>query len=309
MMMIATLARSSFVALTFAAVLSACAGSPLPSGEVQAARNATNEASGNQTFYYTGTEQTFTVPGGVSRITVVARGAAGGGSNVAKGGRVYAILPVTPNERLFVLVGGAADGVFGGFNGGGTGTNTGGDGGGGASDLRAGGDRSRNRILVAGGGGGQGAAGAPSSGGSGYPPGVGGRGGGSTGGRGTAGGGGGGAGGSGGTQSSGGAGGAGGEGIYRSDDGMPGEKGSRFRGGAGGAGMGYGSGDGGGGGGGGGYFGGGGGGGGGGWPSQPQPGGGGGGGGSSYVEPTAIKFHTWSGWKNATGDGLIVISW
>ena len=38
-------------------------------------------------------------------------------------------------------------------------------------------------------------------------------------------------------------------------------------------------------------------------------GGGGGGGGSSYVEPSAIKSRVWPGWKDATGDGLIVIDW
>ena len=37
--------------------------------------------------------------------------------------------------------------------------------------------------------------------------------------------------------------------------------------------------------------------------------GGGGGGGSSYVEPSAISFKMWSGWRNATGNGLVVISW
>ncbi len=38
-------------------------------------------------------------------------------------------------------------------------------------------------------------------------------------------------------------------------------------------------------------------------------GGGGGGGGSSYIEPRASKFESWHGWKNATGNGLVVISW
>lgn len=37
--------------------------------------------------------------------------------------------------------------------------------------------------------------------------------------------------------------------------------------------------------------------------------GGGGGGGSSYVEPSAIKSRTWTGWKKAKGDGLVVFSW
>jgi hypothetical protein len=37
--------------------------------------------------------------------------------------------------------------------------------------------------------------------------------------------------------------------------------------------------------------------------------GGGGGGGSSYIEPSALTQHQWRGWKDATGDGVIVIRW
>jgi hypothetical protein len=37
--------------------------------------------------------------------------------------------------------------------------------------------------------------------------------------------------------------------------------------------------------------------------------GGGGGGGSSYIEPRAISYRFWSGWKDATGNGLVVITW
>jgi hypothetical protein len=36
---------------------------------------------------------------------------------------------------------------------------------------------------------------------------------------------------------------------------------------------------------------------------------GGGGGGAYYVEPDAIKFRMWKGWKNAIGNGLVVCSW
>ncbi|MFY9720345.1 MAG: hypothetical protein WAK16_11965 [Candidatus Cybelea sp.] len=35
----------------------------------------------------------------------------------------------------------------------------------------------------------------------------------------------------------------------------------------------------------------------------------GGGGGSSYVERSATDVHFWDGWKNATGNGLVVFSW
>ena len=38
-------------------------------------------------------------------------------------------------------------------------------------------------------------------------------------------------------------------------------------------------------------------------------GGGGGGGGSSYVGKRATHSHVWQGWKNAVGNGLVVISW
>jgi hypothetical protein len=65
-------------------------------------------------------------------------------------------------------------------------------------------------------------------------------------------------------------------------------------------------------GGGGGYYGGGGGGGGGATYGSVFYGGdpsGGGGGGSSWAKSGVVDFRTWSGWKNATGDGLVVFSW
>ena len=43
--------------------------------------------------------------------------------------------------------------------------------------------------------------------------------------------------------------------------------------------------------------------------SDCYAGGGAGGGGSSYIEPRAKSFRGWQGWKNAVGNGLIVISW
>jgi len=74
------------------------------------------------------------------------------------GGSVKATIPVTPGEKLAIFVGGYGA-TAGGFNGGGTGGSTGGSGGnggggGGASDVRQGGDRLANRVVVAGGGGG-----------------------------------------------------------------------------------------------------------------------------------------------------------
>ena len=87
-------------------------------------------------------------------------------STVTDGGRVRAVIPVTPRERLVIYVGGDASGATAGFNGGGSGAPGGyitehGYGGGGASDVREHGDRLWDRIVIAGGGGGDG--GEPSS--------------------------------------------------------------------------------------------------------------------------------------------------
>lgn len=51
-------------------------------------------------------------------ISVVARGAKGAGSPIVDGGRVHAIIPVTPGEKLVIYVGGDGSGTTGGFNGG-----------------------------------------------------------------------------------------------------------------------------------------------------------------------------------------------
>jgi hypothetical protein len=273
----------------------------------------------NRTFKYTGARQQFTVPAGVNWLTVVALGAAGAGQKrshdqggVARGGRVYAIIPVQPGEKLYVYVGGQGS-TTGGFNGGGNPgsdpSQPGGYGGGGASDVRYGGDLRLDRVLVAGGGGGQGA-GVFSQ-----DP-FGGKGGGATGGSGGsdpsgyAGG-----AGTGGTQTQGGLGGVGGYAFGSPQNGAPGNPGALGSGGSGGDGgynpspSGYNDGGGGGGGGGGYYGGGGGGGGSAAFASLYGAPGGGGGGGSSYIEPSAKKFQSWQGWKSATRDGLVVFSW
>ena len=271
------------------------------------------------TFHYTGNEQSFVVPKGVTRITAVVRGAAGKGfaesygtDTFGRGGRVYAVISVRPGETLHVYVGGKGLFQGGGFNGGGDpgpqqGLRAGG--GGGASDVREGGDALSDRILVAGGGGGQGG-GDQGSGPSGYG-GMGGTLAGGSGGGGVSSGGDGAGGGTGGTQREGGSGGAGGVGL-KHRDGHPGKWGALGSGGAGGKGGVSSSyiGGGGGGGAGSGFYGGGGGGGGGGSYASLRGGpGGGGGGGSSYAEPSATNVHMWRGWKNATGDGLVVLSW
>jgi hypothetical protein len=265
----------------------------------------------HKTFNYTGTRQSFIVPHGVKRITIVARGGMGGGpasTGGGRSGRVFAIIPVTSGEQLYVFVGGAAKGQAGGFNGGGNGGSRGdcgdctGYGGGGASDVRRGGYKMGDRILVAGGGGGNGANGDEyyDVGGSG------GKGGGSTAGAGHSGSGDGtpGGGGGGGTQYDGGKGGAGGTGSGSGISGSlgvggDGGSGASSYGGSGGGGAG------------GGYYGGGGGGAGSGsyTSSDEYESGGGGGGGSSWIKPGFIEFRGWQGWKSKEPTGLVVFSW
>ncbi len=295
-----------------AALLSACGGASIP----QATDNAVGDVGAgktSKTFHYTGNEQTFVVPKGVSQLTVVAHGGEGAGfssypstDTAGRPGRVYAIIPVHPGDTLYVFVGGS--GSHGGFNGGGAGGayysgSYAGNPGGGASDVRVAGTGILDRVIVAAGGGGAGQAirtyGSDYGGNGGGLVGKNGAGGGSSGSDG--------GGGTGGTQHRGGSGGAGGSNYY--GNGQPGGGGDLGSGGNGGDARC--SNAGGGGGGGGGYYGGGGGGGGAAtdyyctyYPAQ----GGGGGGGSSYVEPTAIKSRMWTGWK-AKGNGLVVFTW
>lgn len=110
------------------------------------------------TFNYTGSEQTWVVPAGVTSITVDAFGAQGGANwvnNTNFGGHVQADVSVTPGSTIYIYVGQQATSITGGWNGGGNGE-TGGIGGGGASDIRIGGNTLNDRIVVAGAGGGGG---------------------------------------------------------------------------------------------------------------------------------------------------------
>jgi hypothetical protein len=267
---------------------------------------------GSKAFTYTGKEQSFSVPAHVTKIKVVALGAAGAGHNGGRGGRTTATISVTPGETLAVFVGGEGSEMRGGFNGGGPGLPGGhcscaGFGGGGASDVRVGGDALSDRILIAAGGAGEGGGNGTADG-----EGEGGGGGGLTGGLG----GGGpynfqnGGGGFGGTQTAGGSGAVAGTDCekYSGAPGLNGTLGDGGSGGAGGKSNGHSAG-GGGGGGGGGYYGGGGGGGGCGGYTHYNNGGGGGGGGSSYIDPSATGGQTWTGWKKATANGEVVFSW
>ncbi len=137
-------------------------------------------------FNYTGTVQTYTVPAGVTCVTVDAQGASGGAvgpvtggitaTTPGNGGRVEATLTVVPGAVLDIKVGGVgADGTgavaLGGYNGGGNAspwstvspTWTGGAGGG-ASDIRVAPYGLVNRQIVAAGGGGAGFNGTPCTG-------------------------------------------------------------------------------------------------------------------------------------------------
>jgi hypothetical protein len=107
--------------------------------------NAGGGPGGSQTFNYTGSIQTFTVPAGVTSITMEARGAQGGSINVncvASGGlgaRMIGDVAVTPGEVISVLVG--QQGFTNGADAGG---------GGGSFVVRTG----NIPLVVAGGGGG-----------------------------------------------------------------------------------------------------------------------------------------------------------
>lgn len=275
--------------------------------------------SHRHTLHYTGKQQSFVVPTGVTHVTVVASGASGpygAGTRFCAvssgtGGLVQATISVKPGETLAVFVGGEGESGdqcgygtgSGGFNGGGNGggsyiegdDDTYGAGGGGASDVRQKGSGLNDRVIVAAGGGspggftrdgggaGGGTIGVPGSGqsGSGYCRGYGGGGGG---------------------QKKGGKGGRGGPGT-RSARGTNGAVGV---GGSGGGAAIYPGG--GGGGGGGGYFGGGGGGSGGVCSTYADGAGGGGGGGSSYVEPGATNVKDQKGGA-PPGSGKVLISW
>ena len=119
-------------------------------------------------FNYTGAVQTYTVPTGISSMSLDMSGAAGGDSYQSggegpgsNGGRVQATLATTPGSTLYMFVGGAGSNwsssaaTSGGWTGGAIGEAFAACGGG-ASDIRYLGSALANRIAVAGGGGGGG---------------------------------------------------------------------------------------------------------------------------------------------------------
>ena len=115
-----------------------------------------------QTFGFTGSVQSFTVPPCVNSITVVARGAQGTSTTSAGGlgGAARGIMSVVPGQVVNIYVGGQN-----GYNGGGLGATTGI--GGGASDVRFSPYTIAARQIVAGGGGAGGATNTNAAGGGG----------------------------------------------------------------------------------------------------------------------------------------------
>jgi CshA-type fibril repeat protein len=140
-------------------------------------RYAVSSVDYYETFNYTGTNQSWTVPAGVASATVFLLGAGGGGASIAVGGKgggggfVRGNLAVTPGEIYDVIVGQAGGGVAAAnlsgntwrtpatFGGGGRGGSllsitSGYASGGGRSAIRVSG--SSNDLVTAGGGGGGG---------------------------------------------------------------------------------------------------------------------------------------------------------
>ena len=89
-----TLGLSAAVAMLFA-----CGGSQ-PSIGLVPSTGVPDHLPNHKPFYFTGRAQDFRVPEGVTNISVVARGAKGAGNRVAFGGRVTAVIRVTPGEKL-----------------------------------------------------------------------------------------------------------------------------------------------------------------------------------------------------------------
>jgi hypothetical protein len=161
--------------------LVACAGAAIvATGMLGLASNATAATAADPhcaatsgavtcTYSYTGAEDVFTVPTGVSSVRVTATGASGGGSTGYAGGRgayVASMVSVQPGEHLFINVGGPGDNPNS-YNGGGDWLGGSNDGsvypngfGGGATDLRTTSAAVANslysRLVIAGGGGGAG---------------------------------------------------------------------------------------------------------------------------------------------------------
>jgi hypothetical protein len=121
-----------------------------------------SSVAGDQLWYsYTGAVQEFVVPEGVTSVVATVSGGTSeyAGQSISQfhmcyGNLITTTIPVSPNQTLYMYVGGFNSLTIGGYNGGGTGTGIG-TGGAGATDIRTGKDIS-SRIVVAGGAGGVG---------------------------------------------------------------------------------------------------------------------------------------------------------
>ena len=116
-------------------------------------------------FDYTGSDQQWIVPTGVTNVFIDVFGAQGGNSASAfggKGGKVRAIINVTPGETLLLIVGGQPNSNITVYGGGGNGgvnsfdTTKNGLAGGGLSGVYRNEINLSNSLLIAGGGGGAG---------------------------------------------------------------------------------------------------------------------------------------------------------
>jgi len=125
-----------------------------------------------ESYGYSGGWQTFTVPEGVTSVTLTLTG---GGSGNSHGGKVEGRLAVTPLQKLWISCGGVGkpnsganpgSAVFGGGGAGGRGRNgQGGDGGGGATVIRLGTQSGSLKAVAGGAGGASGDAGKGGAGG------------------------------------------------------------------------------------------------------------------------------------------------
>ena len=71
-----------------------------------------------QSFNYTGSIKTWTVPSGISNITIIAIGAQGGGINGGYGASMTGTFNVTPGQVLSIMVGQQGGGIYAGGGGG-----------------------------------------------------------------------------------------------------------------------------------------------------------------------------------------------
>ena len=122
-----------------------------------------SQAQTTETFVYSGSPQTFTVPSCVTEVTITVSGAKGSNGIASNspagiggnGAIVTGTYQVNGGDILNIYVGGEGTTSTGGFNGGGINVDNTSQsaGGGGASDVRYNGSELSDRIIVAGGGG------------------------------------------------------------------------------------------------------------------------------------------------------------